>query len=139
MPIIQKIRDKYARIGVIAIALALLGFILMDAFSGGGGLFGGQSTAIGKINGRKIEVQEFSRELTMMTRDQGGDEQATQRAIGELWNYKVTRTLMEEEFERLGITVTSKEMSDMLYVNPSPYIRQMFGNPQTGEYDPTRT
>ena len=32
MSIIQKIRDKYARIAVIAIALALLGFILMDAF-----------------------------------------------------------------------------------------------------------
>lgn len=121
------------------IALALLGFILMDAFSGGGGLFGGGSSAIGKINGKKIDVQEFSRELTLMTRGQANDEQTTQRAIGELWNYKVTRTLMEEEFEKLGITVSEKEMSDMLYVNPSPYIQQNFGNPQTGEYNPQAT
>ena len=41
MSVIQKIRDKYARVAVIAIALALLGFILMDAFAGRGSIFGG--------------------------------------------------------------------------------------------------
>jgi hypothetical protein len=34
MSIIQDIRDKYARISVIAIALALIGFILTDYVRG---------------------------------------------------------------------------------------------------------
>ena len=34
MSLIQDIRDKYAKISVIAIALALIGFILTDYFSG---------------------------------------------------------------------------------------------------------
>ena len=34
MSIIQDIRDKYARISVIAIALALIGFILTDYVKG---------------------------------------------------------------------------------------------------------
>ena len=36
MSVIQDIRDKYARWAVIAIAVALLGFILMDALAGRG-------------------------------------------------------------------------------------------------------
>jgi peptidyl-prolyl cis-trans isomerase D len=50
MSIIQTIRDKAAWIIIGAIALALIAFIVQDAFSGrSGGLFSGQSTTIGKI------------------------------------------------------------------------------------------
>ena len=36
MSIIQDIRDRYAKVAVVAIALALIGFILTDYFSGRG-------------------------------------------------------------------------------------------------------
>ena len=63
MSVIQNIRDKYARWAVIAIALSLLGFILMDAFAGRTGLFsGGGSNSVGKINGKSIEYQEFAKQ-----------------------------------------------------------------------------
>ena len=60
MSVIQKIRDKYARIAVIAIGLALLGFILMDAFAGRSSLLGGRDSTIGKINGKKINSNKFA-------------------------------------------------------------------------------
>ena len=42
MSIIQTIRDKYARFAVIAVAVALVGFILIDYISGRGrSLFNG--------------------------------------------------------------------------------------------------
>ena len=68
MSLIQKIRDKYARIAVIAIGLALLGFILMDAFAGRGGIFGSRDTTIGKINGDKIEADVFMRRVSEITK-----------------------------------------------------------------------
>ncbi|RYZ44643.1 MAG: peptidylprolyl isomerase, partial [Chitinophagaceae bacterium] len=72
MSLIQNIRDKYARVAVVAIGLALLGFILMDAFAGGGGgLFGGPDTTIGKINGDKIEADGFMRRVSEITKRPG--------------------------------------------------------------------
>ena len=61
MSVIQKIRDKYARWAVVAIALALLGFILMDAFAGRSSLFGdSRETTVGKVNGKVIDAQQFA-------------------------------------------------------------------------------
>ncbi len=62
MSVIQSIRDKYARWAVVAIALALLGFILMDAFAGGN-VFGGNSTTIGKVNGKEIDYIDFEKKI----------------------------------------------------------------------------
>ncbi|HVK97767.1 MAG TPA: SurA N-terminal domain-containing protein, partial [Flavisolibacter sp.] len=61
MSLIQDIRDKYARWAVIAIAVALLGFILMDAFAGRGSMFGSErETTIAKVNGKAIDAQQFA-------------------------------------------------------------------------------
>ena len=63
MSVIQNIRDKYAKVAVIAIALALLGFIMMDAFSGGGNPFEGNATTLGSINGKKIDYVDFANKV----------------------------------------------------------------------------
>ena len=75
MSVIQQIRDKYARVAVVAIAVSLLGFILMDAFSGRSSL-GGNSTTIGKINGKEIDYIDFERKVKAqeeMAKQQGYD------------------------------------------------------------------
>ena len=64
MSIIQSIREKYAKVAVVAIALALVGFILTDYFSsrgGGSGPTGGST--IGTVNGKKITADEFNRKV----------------------------------------------------------------------------
>ena len=65
MAIIQKIRDKYAKVAGGVIVLALVGFVLMDATSGGrgGGLFGPSST-VAKIDGNKIDVTDYDRAVS---------------------------------------------------------------------------
>ena len=61
MSIIQTIRDKGAAIVIGVIALSLIGFLLMDARSGASkGFFGGNSTSVGTINGKSIELDEFN-------------------------------------------------------------------------------
>jgi peptidyl-prolyl cis-trans isomerase D len=135
MSVIQKIRDKYARIAVIAIGLALLGFILMDAFAGRGRMFGGQETTIGKINGKKIEAEPFMRRVSEITKRQGFEgENGTAQAVNGLWQQELTDRIMGEQYEELGIDVSDKELDQLLFgPNPPQEFRQAFGNPN----DPT--
>ena len=61
MSIIQTIRDKGAAIVIGVIALSLIGFLLMDAKPGQGGIFGGgNSTVIGVVNGKDINLDEYN-------------------------------------------------------------------------------
>ena len=65
MSIIQDIRDKYAKLTVVLIALALVGFILTDYFAGKSrGMVGGPSNTVGVVNGKKILFEDFSKKVT---------------------------------------------------------------------------
>src|SRR6476661_7406028 len=95
MSVIQSIRDKYARIAVIAIAVALSGFILMDAFTGRSRLFGGgNSTTIGKVNGENIDYADFARKVKAQE-DQAQQQNyelndaTRQQIIESVWNQEV--------------------------------------------------
>ena len=136
MSLIQKIRDKYARVSVIAIGVALLGFILMDAFAGGSSILGGQDTTIGKINGDKIEADAFTRRVSEISRRQGFEgENGTAQAVNGLWQQEITDRIMGDQYEKLGLTVSDKELDQLLFAaEPSEEVRQIFGNPQ--QWDP---
>ena len=138
MSVIQKIRDKYARWAVIAIAVALLGFILMDAFAGKAGIFSGnRENTVGKINGKKIEAQEFALKVqNYEKRAQLTGENATQQAVNDVWNQEVGMTLLADQYKKLGLTVTDKELKDILYgANPPQDLKQNFTDPATGVYN----
>ncbi|HEX2532983.1 MAG TPA: SurA N-terminal domain-containing protein, partial [Chitinophagaceae bacterium] len=131
MSVIQTIRDKYARVMAIAIALSLLGFIVMDAFSGRSNLFGGSSTTIGSINGEKIEYMDFARKVDAEVKsreanNQGGNDN-TMQAVEAVWNQEVETALLKAEVERLGLKVTDKEVNDWLFGdNPPQDLAQNF-------------
>lgn len=145
MSVIQNIRDKYARIAVIAIALALLGFIAMDAFTGRGNPFGGggPSNSVGKVNGTNIKYDEFNSFVTQTEENykrQGYPPAlAKQQAMDQVWNMEVTKILLEEEFDKLGIAVSDKELSLDLLSNDSKQVLQQvfpeFVNQETGDID----
>lgn len=145
MSVIQNIRDKYARWAVIAIAVSLLGFILMDAFAGRTGLFSNnRSTTLGKVNGTTIDHTEFQKKVTyqesiaqQQAQQQGyqlSDEMRHQLEDG-LWNQEVNNVILNGEYEKLGITVTDKEMNDVLYgAHPPQWLAQIFTD-STGKFD----
>lgn len=133
MSLIQKIRDKYARVAVVAIGVALLGFLLMDAFAGRGSIFGGNDNTLGEINGKDIEYDVFNRRVDAIQKRQGANAQdATQQIVNSLWQEELTNVIMGEQYKELGLTVTDKEMDALMFsANPSPLVRQAFGNPDT--------
>ena len=135
MSVIQKIRDKYARWAVVAIALSLVGFILMDAFTGRAGFFNERgSNTLGKISGTTIDRVKFDKELQIF----GARAPEEQRAglIQNLWDYEVNRVLVANEAEKLGLTVTEKEMREALYGNnPPQFLAEIFTDRSTGKFD----
>ena len=116
MSVIQKIRDKYARWAVIAIALSLLGFILMDAFAGRTGLFSDRPTnTLGKVNGTAIDRMQFEEKLEAVEKRESAqapiDEVRKNQLLDMMWDQEVSNILITEETEKLGLTVTEKEQN----------------------------
>ncbi len=142
MSIIQNIRDKAAWLVFIVIALSLLGFLLMDAFVGGSGrgLFGGNTTTLGTVNGKDIDYVEFQKRIQQVETQyqQSGypmNEMMRQNIQEQVWNQLIEENVLEEEYEKLGLTVTAKELDDILFgANPPQDLRQQFTNEQ-GVYD----
>ena len=141
MSVIQNIRDKYARWAVIAIALSLLGFIMMDAFAGRTGLFSGSSNTVGKINGKSIDYQEFAKRVDAtekFQKDQGYDQgdAGRQQIVQTVWDQEINDVVLNKQYDELGLTVSEKELRDILYgANPPQDLRQRFADPNTGVYN----
>ncbi|HEU0065435.1 MAG TPA: SurA N-terminal domain-containing protein, partial [Flavisolibacter sp.] len=141
MSVIQKIRDKYARWAVIAIAVSLIGFLLMDAFAGRTGLFSNKQTStIGKVNGNTIEAQDFMMKVQNEEQAEAKQGEVTderrQQIISGLWDQEVNNIIMNREYQKLGLSVGDKELKDILYgSNPPEDLKQRFTDPKTGVFN----
>lgn len=143
MSVIQKIRDKYARIAVILISVALIGFILIDYVSGrSSGLFkSGISNAIGKVNGSRINVDEFRQKVKEQEDyEQQNPNQFGKRDFGQIvdgvWNQEVSQSLLNDVVSELGMQISAKELNDIMFgANPPDDIKRLGTDPQTGLYN----
>jgi peptidyl-prolyl cis-trans isomerase D len=140
MAVIQKIRDKYAKLTGGLIVLALIGFILMDYGKSGSS----RSTTIGKIEGRNVDMSEYEAkikeredQLKQQNPNMELDDNTQAQVRDQVWSQMVSSELLKNLDEQLGITVSDAEMNDLLTgPNPDPQVRQAFTNPQTGVFNP---
>ena len=130
MSAIQSIRDRGTWIIFTIIAVALIAFILQDGVGRGGRAFS-NSTTIGQVNGQKLERTVFEEKLTMQEKMYVSQGAQRDQLIGSLWNQEVDRLLIEGECAKLGLQVTAKELSDILFSENSP-LKQEFTDPATG-------
>ncbi len=128
MQIIQSIRDRGAAITVAVIVLCLIGFILMDSQQGNSKMFGSLSQNVGKVNGQAIQLGEFNKRVNQAEEQEA--QRTGQRPSGtrvnqireQVWNTITAEKIFFEEAEKLGITLTPKELSAIL-MKLSAYIR----------------
>ncbi|PSK94399.1 peptidylprolyl isomerase [Taibaiella chishuiensis] len=140
MAIIQKIRDKYAKLAGGVIVLALVGFILMDYGKGGRT----RSTTIGKIDGKKIDyteyearVQQRENEIKAQNPSANIDDNNQAQIRDQVWNQLVNEQLLSGINDKLGIIVSKAELNDLLTgPNPDPTVKQAFTNRETGVFNP---
>ncbi|WP_018616093.1 peptidylprolyl isomerase [Segetibacter koreensis] len=136
MSVIQKIRDKYAALVIAVIALSLVGFILMDAFVGRGRGMGSANGSIGKVNGEKIERNDFEKKINLQTAMYGSQAPQREQLISSVWDQTVDEIVMNQEYEKVGLQLTAKELNDVLFgANPPQWLSQQFTDPQTGQFN----
>ncbi|MGN6603123.1 MAG: peptidylprolyl isomerase [Ginsengibacter sp.] len=140
MSIIQTIREKGAVIVIALIAISLISFILMDSMSSrrGGSLFGNNNTTtVGVVNGQKININTFNDRVKEVEQQYGNAGSSQNNQIMEsVWNQMVGEKVVEDQFDKLGITFTPEEMSSIMFSDQAPpQLKQAFTDKQTGEYD----
>ena len=126
MSTLEQIRQRPILI-ISILGLALLLFIL-TAVDRPGELFTDNHT-VAEVDGEKIDYMDFQ------TRVEQQQEQLQQRGYANVDAAQVqeyvlqqmlNETMMHKEFERLGLQVTDKELSEaMLGATPHPYVAQM--------------
>ena len=133
MATLEKIRSKSVLLLVI-IGAALLAFIIGDFFTSGRTLFG-SGTTIAKVGDVKVDVQEFQRraqEATTQAQNAGQRPDASM-LNQQVLNQMIAEKLLEQEYEKLGLTVTDAELTETMlgrnaaYVNR--YVQQTLGVP----------
>jgi peptidyl-prolyl cis-trans isomerase D len=141
MSIIQDIREKYAKVSVVAIALALIGFILTDYFSGRGGGGASRSSSLGSVNGKSVNADAFARKVEQAEanmRNQGYPaSMLSSQAVEQVWEQEVNTILMQGEFSKLGMKIGKKELGDILYGPNMPADLKQQLSDENG-YDPIR-
>lgn len=144
MAVIGKLRE-HSGIIIGAIALSIVGFLVMDATNSQTGVLRGQNTNVGVIDGEKIDYNDFMKkyeENQKLVEDQfrsrGGLTDEQRNALRQqTWDDYVNTTLANNAYEKAGVSVTDDEMVELTTgQNAHPYIRQSFTNPQTGQFDP---
>lgn len=142
MAALGKIRSK-GGILVGAIGLALFAFLAGDAARSCDGIKGEARQQIGEILGKKISVQDYQKLIDeyqsaikfTMQRDNLTDQELNQ-VNDQVWQQLVSNRVIEADAEKVGLTVTEKEIQNVLNEGTNPMLVQTpFVNQQTGRFD----
>ena len=142
MAVLGKIRSKGA-ILVGAISVALIAFLAGDAARSCEGMKGESRQQIGKILGENISVQEYQNLIDeyqsaikfTMQRDNLSEQELNQ-VKDQVWQQLVSSRVLEADAKKVGLTVTEKEIENVLSEGTNPVLTQTpFVNQQTGRFD----
>jgi peptidyl-prolyl cis-trans isomerase D len=133
MSIIQNIRERGTWIILGFIAAALIAFILQDGV--GRNSKNNDTTTLGVINGEKINKIDFEQKVQSQIQAYSAQGQNAPRGqvINNLWDNELFTILIKQEAEKIGLTVGTKEINDVLFGPESPF-RQQFTDKNTGEF-----
>ncbi len=140
MATLQTIRSKGPLL-IIVIGIALFAFIAGDAWR----IFQPNQGPrdIGEVNGESVSAYEYQQmldEYTDIIKFSSGnsalsDEQLAQ-IKDEVWRSYVNNKLIENEAEKIGLTVSNEEVQAIIDAGTNPILQQTpFRNPQTGAFD----
>jgi len=131
MGVMEKMRNSTSSILWILIFSFGILWVLADVDFFGG--LTGQPTNMGAVNGEVISFEEYNQRVSYYTERYNQQQNATMTAETrssleqQAWNDLVASKLMQQKMDELGISVTDRELIDMVTgENPAPFIRQQF-------------
>ncbi len=127
---------KHSWVLILLIGLGLAAFIMMDMFNSSTGAFGQSGrTSLGEINGKSISYDRFNQAERILYQGSKGNTYGQKES---LWNFFVEESILKEEGEKLGLTVSNEELMDLQFgTNLSPIIQSTFRG-QNGQVDRNR-
>ena len=142
MAALGKIRSK----GIILISIigfALFAFIAEEAFRSCESARNNQRSQVGEVLGNKLSVQDFQKlmdEYTEVVKLQQGTDNLTEDQLNSVkdavWGTYLQTTIINDEAEKLGLTVTDTELQNIINKGTHPMLLQTpFVNQQTGRFD----
>jgi peptidyl-prolyl cis-trans isomerase D len=140
MAVIGTIRNRLGVVLVIFVGLALVLFVLEGLLSSSGSLLNNGNN-VAEINGETVTVQEFEQMVQqnadrVKQNNNGTIDNAMMDQVREQsWNQLLNQMIFGEEYEALGLSVSPKELLDMVQGNNiHPQVRQAFTDPKTGQF-----
>lgn len=107
MAILGNIR-KRTTVLILIIGLALFAFVISGIFTadGGGAKIG---SSVAEINGEDLSIDEFRQKVEQSSRRYGANFSSTQ-LVNTVYEQEVRSTLLNQQFEDLGITIESDQI-----------------------------
>ena len=142
MALIKQIRQRTGlAIGVIAGGLIL--FLLGgDLLSPNSSLLNSNQNIVGEIAGDEITLEDYSlkvEEFKAMFQQRTGRVASEPEMVSvreQAWQAMIVERVFDEEYDKLGLTVSSAELVDMVQgKNIVPELSAQLVNPQTGQFD----
>jgi len=135
MGVMEKMRSSTSSILWILIFSFGILWVLADVDFFGGVTQGPRN--MGVVNGESISVQEYNQRVSFYVdqynQNEGGNMTPETRAMleQEAWDDLVASRLVQQKMDELGISVTDRELLEMVTGdNPAPFIRQQFSDQQ---------
>ncbi|HWP81675.1 MAG TPA: peptidylprolyl isomerase [Bacteroidota bacterium] len=133
MALMTRIRDNLSKVFAVFAVVFIL-YIMLDWGMDLPALNpGGKTDVVGVINGKEIKYREFAellRQMIQTYKSQTGrdpDEETERQIRQQVWNEIVGQTLIEQEIDRLGITVTDEEIVEIAHgPNPPEFVASQF-------------
>jgi len=126
---LDKLRKRSGLV-IAAIGFALLAFLLGDLMNSGTSLLNGAQGILGEINDKVVDYREFETEAQNIDRIFNG-QQDRSGLRDKLWSDKVNEVVMGEQYEDLGLMVSSEELAGLTFgyksAEMSSTARQFFG------------
>lgn len=144
MSVLQTLRERAGALLAVVIGVSLLFFILGDFLGGGGGRTNKMKDyyEIGEIGGRSISYQEYDErlqnliEIYKLSGTTNITEEMTESIREDIWNKIIMEEVLGEEFDNIGLGVSSDEIESMVLGDePHPIVQQLFADRETGVYD----
>ncbi|MEI8225481.1 MAG: peptidylprolyl isomerase [Bacteroidota bacterium] len=144
MSTLQFLREKAGILVAGVIGLSLFLFVVSDFFGGGRGQRIKQKKyyEIGEIGGEMVSYQDYDLrlqnllEIYKLSGRSNIDEATTETIREQTWQQIVREKILDTQYKKLGIGVSTEEVDELvLGNNPHQIVQQLFTDQQTGVFN----
>ena len=143
MSTLQFLREKAGVLVAGVIGLSLLLFVVSDFFGNGRGQRMKQKKyfEIGEIGGESVSYQDYELRLQSLFEiyklsGRDVDEATTEQVREQMWQQMVREAILDTQYKKLGIGVSTEEVDELVFGNnPHIIVQQLFTDQKTGTFN----